>query len=321
MENRGRFETTDPSPRIGITGARAGTQPRPVFPCAATMPDCTLTTMVDLLLAAPAAPSYTWDSLESGGLHCDFRSDVGEAVAEAYGSHRWIYDALRERPDAMLFRGRKPVVGGWLGSTPVVVKRMVHGGLFAKIAGDRFITPYRVRAHSPLSDYLARHDVPTAPVVFTSWRRVHGLIRCEVGFEFIPDGIDADRYFFGAAKPPSGWERKAADLGSFVARLHSIGFVHADLNLMNVLFRNDGTIYLLDLDKSAASPGTASPRHRRRNLERLERSIRKQGRSHSPALVDLLVEKVRTAYYRALIAAPALVLPEIAGMAGETPVA
>jgi tRNA A-37 threonylcarbamoyl transferase component Bud32 len=274
--------------------------------------------MVDLLLAAPAAPPR-WDSLESGGLHCHFRSDIGVAVAEAYGSHAWVYDALREQPDAVLFRGRRPVVGGWLGSTPVVVKRMFHGGLFAKIIGDRFITPSRVRAHSPLSEYLARHGVATAPVVFTSWRRVHGLVRCEVGFELIPDCIDGDRYFFGAAKPPLGWERRAADLGALVARLHSIGFVHGDLNLMNVLFRSDGTIYLLDLDKSAASPAAASTRRCRRNLDRLERSIRKQGREHLPALVEWIVQKVRISYERALLAAHAVFLPELLALAREMP--
>ncbi|MGH9456386.1 MAG: lipopolysaccharide kinase InaA family protein [Thermoanaerobaculia bacterium] len=255
--------------------------------------------MVELaFVSRPERPQ--WESVSRDGLHLHFRADLEPALAAAYANHTWVYDALRAQPGVQLFRGRRPVVGGWLGGTRVVVKRMYHGGLFGKLGRDRFLSCARVRAHHALAEYLSEAGIETAPVVFASWRRVRGLYRCEIGFELV-DGIDADRYFFGATPPPAGWERRAAELGRRVARLHQVGFRHGDLNLMNFLFRRDGRVCILDLDKSKVLGRPLTTAEGAPNLDRLERSIRKQGRRHAPEFVEAIIRKVRDAYREAFV--------------------
>lgn len=237
-----------------------------------------------------------WSRLLVGDVQSHCRADLEGALAAVYERHRWVYDSLVSRPDTRLLRGRQPVLAGMLGEARIVVKRMHHGGVFASIGRDRFLTSSRARLHVDLAEYLTDRGIGTAPVAFASWRRINGLIRCEVGFELIEGGVDADRYFFGRPLAPHGWEARAQSIGAMVARLHEVGFLHADLNLMNFLFTGAGETYILDLDKSTPGDRRLSPRERSRNLQRLERSIRKQGRKHTPALVDEIVRVVHASY-------------------------
>ncbi|HVR44807.1 MAG TPA: lipopolysaccharide kinase InaA family protein [Thermoanaerobaculia bacterium] len=252
------------------------------------------------LATAIRPTAEAWSSVVSGGVHSLCREDFQSTLVAAYARHRWIYDALLEHPDSTILRGRRPVVAGRLGGVKLVVKRIHHGGLFASIGRDAFLTPSRARAHVELADYLSSNGIATAPVVFTSWRRSRGFVRCEVGFEQIDGAVDADRYFFGPGAPPAEWEARAGDIGSLVARLHQIGFLHADLNLMNFLFTPDGETYILDLDKSALPGAPPSRRERSRNLDRLERSIRKQGKNHLSWLVESIIRQIRSSYQHAL---------------------
>ena len=251
-----------------------------------------------------------WDRLVVGDVESYCRADFREVVEQTYRRHPWIYDALIDCPRTSLFRGRKPVAAGELGGRRVVVKRIFHGGLFASIARDAFITPGRARRHLELAEYLSKHGVSTPPVLFASWRRKHGLIRCEVGFERIEGAIDADRFFFGEAEPPENWEGRAAELGVMVASLHKIHFLHADLNLMNFLFGSSGQTYILDLDKSFPPLRPPTGRERARNLERLERSIRKQGKKHRSGLVEKIIQTMLSSYRAALAVVPGLFAAE-----------
>ncbi|HVT43679.1 MAG TPA: lipopolysaccharide kinase InaA family protein [Thermoanaerobaculia bacterium] len=244
--------------------------------------------------------SGEWIRLVTGDVHSLCRPGLEAAIAETYSQHRWIYDALIGRSDSTVFRGRHPVVGGVLADQRVVIKRMYHGGVLARIGGDAFLTSARARAHVELAGYLAAHGVATPPVVFVSWRRMNGFIRSEIGFERIYGAIDADELFFGERRAPEGWEGRAAAIGALLARLHQIRFLHADVNLMNFLFAGDGKTYVLDLDKTTLRRRALSPGERNRNLERLERSIRKQGRNHDPAVAEGIIREIRSAYRRTL---------------------
>lgn len=237
-----------------------------------------------------------WVRFRSADLHSICRSDLENELRAIYERHPWVYDSLAADPDVRFFRGRRPVVPGVIGKARLVVKRMHHGGMLAPLFRDFFFTARRARSHVDLAGYLTAHGVATAPVAFVSWRRVRGLVRCEVGFTRIEGGRDADVFFFGEGTPPSGWETQAAKIGGLVARLHQIGFVHGDLNLMNFLFGPEGEPYILDLDKSALHNGSLSERRRAGNLARLERSIRKQGRHHAPQLAEQIIARIRDAY-------------------------
>lgn len=70
---------------------------------------------------------------------------------------------------------------------------------------------------------------------------------------------------------PSLWFK----VGQLVRRFHDRDVYHADLNCHNILV-TDSDLYLIDFDKSRLIPGSgADCPWKRRNLERLERSLKK----------------------------------------------
>jgi len=63
-----------------------------------------------------------------------------------------------------------------------------------------------------------------------------------------------------------------------IAALHRQGVYHADLNLKNILIRAEGTdvaAYVIDFDKSKVFLDKLPAPLARKNLDRLERSVRK----------------------------------------------
>ena len=248
-----------------------------------------------------------WVETRVGDLTVLCRRELSDVLVSLYSGSRWVYDAVASDPESRRLRGRRPVIVGSVDEHPLVVKRLHHGGLLAPITRDRFFTSARARAHVATARYLHERGVKTPGVAFVSWRRVHGLVRCEVAFDFVPGAVDADQYFFAEHEPPADWKTKSTRIGSLVARLHQIGVVHPDLNLMNFLFGSSGDTYILDLDKTAVRRRPATSLERKANLDRLERSIRKQGRRADGSLVEHLVASVRSSYRQALGAVPALI--------------
>ena len=241
-----------------------------------------------------------WVELRMGDVYAMCRPSIADALEQIYAQHKWVYDALAGSSDAGSLRGRQPVISGQLGDVPIVVKRMFHGGFLARLSRDAFLTSARARAHVDLAEYLRSHGVPTPAVAFVSWRRVRGLVRCEIGFERVEGAIDAERYFF-EGELPSDWRERSERIGALVARLHQIGFLHADLNLMNFLFCAAGKTYILDLDKTTLRTRKPSRTEREGNLARLERSIRKQGKKALSGATEKLVERIRASYKKALV--------------------
>ncbi len=232
----------------------------------------------------------------SGAVSCLCRPELAEDLARAYERHTWIYDAFVEQAGVQSLRGRRPVLAGELGGSEVVVKRLFHGGTVANLWKDRFLGSGRITSHIPLADFLNSHGIATPRVLFASWRRSWGVVRGEVGFEKLAGGVDADRYFFVSEEPPSDWNVTAERIGQLVASMHRLNFLHSDLNLMNFHVGPGEQIYILDLDNSALPNGGVAPGARRRNLGRLERSIRKQGRERPREYVEAVIETVRQAY-------------------------
>ncbi len=223
---------------------------------------------------------------------------LAEALRRIYSGSPWVYDALHGAEGSSLLRGRAPVVAGTLADgTPVVVKRLTHGGLLGGLTGDRFLSPARLRTAVATADFLAANDVATPAVLFAAWRRVRGFVRGEIGFERIAGGIDASDHLFGRpGDVPADWRETSAAIGRLAARLHALGVLHGDLNLMNVLLTPGGGVAILDLDKAVVRRAPLPEGTRRRNLARLERSIRKQGRGAPAESVELIVAALRRAY-------------------------
>ena len=233
----------------------------------------------------------------AGDLTCLCREALAVELRSIYDTNSWVYDALMGREDARVLRGRMPVVTGELSGVAAVVKRFHHGGATASLWRDRFLSSTRFRNHIVVSRYLAEHGVATPDVLFVSWRRIFGTFRGEVGLEHV-EGIDADQWFFRTGVVPADWQDQARRIGALVARLHRIGFLHRDMNLMNFYFADDGRMLILDLDKSSVET-TMSGSEKTRTLARLERSIRKQGRGRAPDYVGGVVRELREGYAEA----------------------
>ncbi len=233
-----------------------------------------------------------------GSLTCVCRPHLEAVLRGAYATAPWAYEALLRLPGAELLRGRRPVAAGRLADgTSVVVKRLHHGGLFASLTGDRFLTPRRVRTGVAVADFLAVRGVATPDVLFAAWRRNGPFVRSELGFERVTGGTDAaDLLFAHPGGLPEGWRERVGAIGRLVARLHSLGVRHGDLNLMNFYFSGDGQALILDLDKADLSPVPLPDRPRRRNLARLERSVRKLGARAPAAEVTAVLAELRTSY-------------------------
>jgi len=224
-------------------------------------------------------PRASRTRLSLAGLEGECVPALAEELRRIYLGGGWAYDALYARSAAVLLRGRVPVVAATLGGMPVIAKRLTHGGLLARLTGDRFLTTRRWRAALAAADFLRERDVDTPEPVFAAWRRRGPFVRGELGFRRVMGAIDAsDHLFGGAAALPGGWREAAGAIGRTVARLHALGVVHGDLNLMNFLLPAGGKVMIIDLDKVRLTGTPLGEGARRTNLARLERSVRKQGR-------------------------------------------
>lgn len=237
-----------------------------------------------------------------GDLTCLCREALSVELRALYRRHRWIYDMLRADPDSEVLRGRRPVLAGALpGGTSLVVKRLHHGGALAPLTGDRFLSAARFRTQVEAADRLRAAGIATPAALFASWRRIGGFVRGEVGSERIAGARDASDLLFGRAGDlPPRWQDLAAAVGDLAGRLHAAGAVHGDLNLMNVLFPPAGPPMILDLDKVRFHAQPLPVSVGMRNLGRLLRSVRKQGRSCPADAVEAVAAAVVTAYEAAV---------------------
>lgn len=251
--------------------------------------------MTTALREIRVAPRHGRGSWLNGELSCLCREDIAPDVARIYDERAWVYDALRDRQDVTLLRGRHPVLTGPIGPVQAVVKRLYHGGAMAPILGDRFFSHARIRNHITVTRFLRDRGIATPPVLFVSWRRVNGLVRGELATEMIGAGADADDYLFAGAQPDD-WQDLATKIGAMTAALHRLDFYHRDLNLMNFYFTAQKEVFILDLDKSVVTAAKLTPDQRATNLARLERSVRKQGREREPEYVEAVVREIHSAY-------------------------
>lgn len=178
--------------------------------------------------------------------------------------------------------GRKPVVLLGQGSDECVLRNFTHGGLLRWLTGARFADPRRPFAELELSERLSKHGVLTPQVVAARARRAT-LWGWELALvtRRVSGARDGGELLEAAARcqlAPD--ERRAvfAAAGRLVARLHELGFLHADLHPKNLLFRGAGEAteaWLLDLDRSRFVR-EISEEERNANLARLVRYVERR---------------------------------------------
>jgi tRNA A-37 threonylcarbamoyl transferase component Bud32 len=235
--------------------------------------------------------------LRVAGVSCLCRPYLADELRRIYGAGGSAFDELRDQESSLVLYGRQPLVAGNIATVPVLVKRLFHGGFLANLTRDRFLTSARFRNHIACADFLTSKGVPTPETLFVAWRRRHGLVRGEIGVRYIARAFDASHHLFVRPSTlPADWREKVSAVAVLTAKLHTLGVHHGDLNLRNFLFMPSGETHILDLDKATRGRPPLAPGARRRNLARLERSIRKQGK-HSPAHdVEAILHVLRAAY-------------------------
>lgn len=179
--------------------------------------------------------------------------------------------------------GRKPL---YELDTPqqgkLLVRRFSHGGLLRFATGRRFLDSERPFEEIRLASHLEAAGIRTPEIVAARARRA-----AIAGFELdlvtrrVEDTIDLG-WMLGMARrgeiDAACLRLVCAAVGVLVAKLHAIGFLHADLTPNNLLVHRsvlegaDPVLWVLDLDR-ARIVARPTDEERRANLRRLFRFV------------------------------------------------
>lgn len=173
--------------------------------------------------------------------------------------------------------GRGVLLRMRLGGAEAIGKRAQHGGLIGPMFRGLYAGTLRIRAQLVAADRLERAGVTTPPVLAVGWRRVLGPLHAHA---IITGAVRDAQNLYEVARANAPWRRrrvaleKSADL---IRTMHDVGFLHADLNVTNILFghgANGDRVQIVDLDGGTFHDQIGS-RGRFRNLARLLRSYEK----------------------------------------------
>jgi len=163
-----------------------------------------------------------------------------------------------------------------------VVRFYRHGGLSGVLFGGWFAGPSRAERELRIALGAATKGVPTVrPLAAVTYRTLGLFYRALLVTEEVEGASDLVAFVEDTASDPDrAGDRRAASraVAHAVRRMHDAGFVHADLNLKNVLVAPgpDGLeARILDWDLSRDTGAPLSRRARLRNLMRMDRSARK----------------------------------------------
>lgn len=162
------------------------------------------------------------------------------------------------------------------GRDRVLVRRLVRGGVIARLLGDLYwgtARPFRELA-AVVKARQAGLNVPD--VVAVRAERVWGPF---YRFTMVVREIEGARDLMSVADDLGPARRHAAvrEVATAVRRMHEAGLYHGDLNIKNILIGAAGdpaTVYLIDLDR-ARMRDVRDPGLDFANLARLNRSVEK----------------------------------------------
>ena len=179
--------------------------------------------------------------------------------------------------------GRGTVMTLVLAGRAAYAKRGRHGGLAGSLLGDLFWRDGRARRAVEAAERLRSAGVATPEVLAAGCRAVHGPLWTYVLVtEAIPRGASLQA-LLGEQPLARRRRRLARGAGRCVRALHDAGFVHADLNLGNLVVADGGEavsptgaseVHVIDLEGGRFRK-TVNLGARRRNLKRLLRSYEK----------------------------------------------
>jgi 3-deoxy-D-manno-octulosonic acid kinase len=177
-------------------------------------------------------------------------------------------------------RGELAAVSGGRGSAwfvgsadhPWVLRHYRRGGFIARISQDRYWFSHEDRVRSfaewRLLQNLSQRGLNVPKPVAAFYRREGWTYHCDLITERISEAQPLSAALKAGALAKTIWR----DVGAAVARLHSHGVDHADLNAHNILLDSNGIVSVVDFDRGQLrTPGAWTFR----NLARLKRSLQK----------------------------------------------
>lgn len=210
------------------------------------------------------------------------RSAAGTWVARrdcALAIERGAADRLlqgRARRAKRAGTGRGPMARLDLLGQAAFGKRAVHGGLAGLFMGGLYFGPGRALAQIETAERLLQAGIPTPEVLAVGWRRALLFFAAQA---IVTRAVPGAENLYEAAQDASVRRRRAileacADL---VRRMHDSRFVHADLNVTNLVLERGSErerMFVLDLDGGRFTKCLA-PSERLAGLSRLLRSYDK----------------------------------------------
>ncbi len=177
-------------------------------------------------------------------------------------------------------RGRGPTALLELGAgRRVLLRRLRHGGLLGPLLGDIFWGTTRCEAELRVTAALRAAGAPVPrPALVLTRRRLGPLHVGALGTLFEEGSLDG-LAFLESGPDARALQRAAFAAGCAVRRFHDAGGSHADLQVKNLLFREEADrteCLVIDLDR-AERRDEIGPEERMAQLMRLYRSLRKRG--------------------------------------------
>ena len=180
--------------------------------------------------------------------------------------------------------GRGPLLFLHLGGEEAVAKRPVHGGLLGRLIGGLYWGRERVLAQVHAAQWLRGQGVSTPEILAAGWRSVAGPLQHQALIaKTIPGAINL---YEASRNPPPGLRRRTIlrESAVLVRRMHDAGFLHADLNLTNLVLEPGARgplVHIVDLDRGRLQSRVGLS-ERALNLARLLRSYEKWLAAEAP---------------------------------------
>ncbi|NIO11365.1 MAG: phosphotransferase [Deltaproteobacteria bacterium] len=160
-----------------------------------------------------------------------------------------------------------------------LVRTYFHGGLLRKITGRYFFTwPARPFKELVVTESVRERGIPTLDVLAAVVERCWGPVYR--GW-LVTRELAGAQDLWSALKSVTQFRHRTLLLQAAamsVRQMHREGVYHADLNLKNILIRQENEemkAYLIDFDKARLFPREIPAPRAKRNLNRLLRSARK----------------------------------------------
>lgn len=154
-----------------------------------------------------------------------------------------------------------------------VLRHYLRGGLIGKLLNDQYLYTglknTRAWQEKALLNHLQELGLP-APMPAAARVIKKGLVyRADLITVKIPYARDVHHILLEKALSDDVWQ----NIGATIARFHQHQVYHHDLNIHNIMLDESGKVWLIDFDKCAVKAGED---WKRKNLERLERSLEKE---------------------------------------------